>query len=90
MANGLLTFLQSGYSFEDFFRNESEAIYFNSKEELKEKIIYYKKNDDLRCKIAQNGKLKYYNEFNNVITTKYIVNKILGINSQPLEKEWMK
>ena len=90
MANGLLTFLQSGYYFEDFFKNESEAIYFDSKEDLKEKIIYFKKNDNLRCKIAQNGKLKYFNEFNNVDTTKYIIDKILGVDLKQHKKEWMK
>ena len=80
MSNGLLTFLQNGYSYQDFFDDKIDAIYFNSPEELSEKIKYYSKNDKERCKIALNGKLKYFSLFENVLVAKYMVEKILNYN----------
>ena len=52
-------------------------VYFNSPEELSDKIKYYAKNDKERCNIAFNGKMKYFNLFENVAVTKYMIEKIL-------------
>jgi len=79
ISNGLLTFLQNDYFYEDFFEHEKDVIYFNSSEDLSEKIKYYSKNDKERCDIAFNGKKKYFNLFENKIVTKYIVEKILDV-----------
>ncbi len=88
IANGLLTFLQKNYSYEDFFINEKHAIYYNSHDDLIDKIKFYSKNFDLRSKIAQAGKFKYFELFQNTIVTKYMIEKILNIkNSNKLS--WM-
>jgi spore maturation protein CgeB len=39
----------------NLFKEDSEAVFFNSDNELLKKIKYYLKNDDLRNKIAENG-----------------------------------
>ena len=77
IANGLLTFLQKKYSYEDFFEDKKEVIYFDSANDLSEKIKYYSKNDLERCRIAKNGKIKYFDLFENVLVAKYMVDKIL-------------
>jgi len=39
----------------EFFEEGKEAEYFSTPEELKQKIDFYLKNDDLRKKIAEAG-----------------------------------
>ena len=89
ISNGLLTFLQNGYSYQDFFEDKKDVIYFNSSEDLSEKIKYYSKNNNERCKIAHNGRLKYFDLFENTLVTKYIVEKILDLKISN-KLTWMK
>lgn len=77
IANGLLTFLQKDYSYEDFFDSNKDVIYFENSDDLSEKIKYYSRNNLERCNIAENGKLKYFDLFENVIVTQYMIEKIL-------------
>ena len=84
MGNGLLTFVNSQYKFKDFFNNNELITYSNNKD-LIEKIIFFKKNKILRKKIAKNGRDKYFKLFNNIVTSKYIVNKSLDIR---IETNW--
>ena len=46
--------------------------------DLTNKIKFYKKNDKQRVKIAAAGRNKYFKLFNELKTTKYIINKSLG------------
>ena len=77
IANGLLTFLQKNYSYEDFFDANKDVIYFESADDLSDKIKYYSKKDIERYKIAKNGKLKYFDLFENILVTRYMIEKIL-------------
>jgi len=77
IANGLLTFLQVGYSYEDFFEHRKDVIYFNDHLELNDYIKYYSTNYKDRSKIAFNGKETYFNICENTLVTKYMVEKIL-------------
>ena len=61
----------------DFFNN-NEIIFYNGINDLSEKIRFYKKNEKSRIKIARNGKKKYFKLFNELKTTKYIIDKSLG------------
>ena len=61
----------------DFFNN-NEIIFYNGINDLSEKIKFYKKNEKSRIKIARNGKKKYFKLFNELKTTKYIIDKSLG------------
>jgi glycosyltransferase involved in cell wall biosynthesis len=72
MGNGLLTFVDKQTHLNDIF-NQNEIIIYNGINDLTEKINYYKKNDKLRIKIASTGRKKYFKLFNEVKTTKYIL-----------------
>ena len=77
MGNGLLTFIDKKTEMNDFFNN-NEIIFYNGINDLSDKIKFYKKNEKTRVKIAKNGKQKYFKLFNELKTTKYIIDKSLG------------
>ena len=79
IANGLLTFLQKGYSYEDFFDDKREAIFFDDHNELDDLIKFYAKNFNKRSEIAFSGKKKYFSLFENYIVSKYMIEKILNL-----------
>ena len=88
IANGLLTFLQKGYFYEDFFEDKRDVLFFNNAEDLRDYIIYYSKNFKERSLIASNGKKKYFELFENQIVANYIIEKILDQNISKKLK-WM-
>ena len=77
MGNGLLTFIDKKTEMSDFFTNK-EFISYNNIDDLSDKINFYKNNDKSRKKIAENGKNKYFKLFDELKTTKYIIDKSLG------------
>ena len=77
IANGLLTFLQRGYSYDDFLEDRKEVIYYDDHNDLSDYIKFYSKNNNDRSKIAFNGKEKYFKIFENTLVTKYMIEKIL-------------
>ena len=77
IANGLLTFLQRGYSYEDFLGDRKDVIYYDDHNDLSDYIKFYSKNNNDRSKIAFNGKEKYFKIFENTLVTKYMIEKIL-------------
>ncbi len=77
MGNGLLTFIDKKTQMNDFF-NSNEIVFYNNISDLSEKIKFYKLNEKARIKIAKNGKKKYFKLFNELKTTKYIIDKSLG------------
>ena len=81
MGNGLLTFIDEKTCLNDFF-NKKEIIFYNNLDDLANKILYYKKNDKIRKKIAHNGKRKYFKLFNETKISKYIIDKSLGNNAK--------
>ena len=77
MGNGLLTFVDKKTELDDMF-NKNEIIMYSNIQDLTEKINFYKKKDKLRSKIAAAGRKKYFKLFNELRTTKYIIEKSLG------------
>ena len=77
MGNGLLTFIDRKTQMNDFFNN-SEIIFYDNINDLSDKINFYKKNNKSRIRIAKKGKKKYFKLFNELKTTKYIIDKSLG------------
>jgi len=77
MGNGLLTFIDKKTEMNDFF-NPNEIVFYDNISDLSEKIKFYKINEKARIKIAKNGKKKYFKLFNELKTTKYIIDKSLG------------
>lgn len=77
VGNGLLTFIDKKTQINKIFSN-NEIVFYDSIEDLSEKIKFYKKNDKQRLKIAKNGQKKYFKLFNEKKTTEYLLNKTLG------------
>ena len=88
IANGLLTFLQKDYSYEDFFDDNEHVIYFDNHEDLKEKIQFYSNNFEHRSKIAEKGKNRYFELFDHKLVTKFMINKIFHTKITD-KKSWM-
>ena len=77
MGNGLLTFIDAKVEMQDIFSN-NEMIFYKNIHDLSEKIIFFSKNDNLRKKIARNGKNKYFKLFNEKRITNYFIDIING------------
>ncbi len=80
MGNGLLTFIDKGTYFDDFFSNK-EMIFYKNLDDLSEKIKKYSRNDKEWRLIAENGHKKYHKYFNSNLIARYILDKTYGINS---------
>ena len=61
--------------------NKNEIVIYDNINDLTNKINFYKRNDHLRSKIASAGRKKYFKLFNELKTTKYIIDKSLGKNT---------
>jgi len=77
MGNGLLTFIDNKVCMNDFF-NKNEIIFYKNIEDLSDKIKFYSKNDNLRKKIAKNGKKKYFKLFNEKKISQYMIDITIG------------
>ena len=76
IGNGLLVFLERKTKLNSMFKDKKEVVFFDNKEDLLKKIIYYLENDKIRRKIARNGSKKYHKNFNNIEVTKYMLAKL--------------
>jgi len=87
LGNGLLTFIDENYQYQNFL-NKNEIVFYKNITDLNKKIIYYKNNPKILKKIAENGHKKAHKIFNNKIVSEYIVQKSMGI---PCHKKyrWM-
>ena len=73
MGSGLLTLSTRENKLEELFEEDKEMAFFSSKEELLEKVIYYKNNDNERREIAKRGWEKSHNCFNERLVAKYML-----------------
>ena len=87
IGNGLLTFIDYKKKFNHFFKN-NEIVFYDNKNDLSEKIKYYKNNTKERRKIAYNGQKKYFELFNEIEVAKYIVN--VSLDNQKYTPIWNK
>jgi glycosyltransferase involved in cell wall biosynthesis len=62
MGNGILTFLWDKGDVRHLIGSEN-AVFFNSEEELRQKILYFHDNDSERIKIAASGRNFYHQHF---------------------------
>jgi hypothetical protein len=81
IGNGLLTFVDEGTQYRDFF-NDDEIIFYKNINDLSEKIQKYCFDDKLRKKIARNGKLKYMKYFNSELVSQFILQKTFNYNTK--------
>jgi spore maturation protein CgeB len=77
MGNGLLTFIDKRVQLNDFF-NKNEIVFYNTIQDLSDKIKFYSINDKIRKKIAYNGKKKYFKLFNETKITKFFIDVSIG------------
>ena len=80
MGNGLLTYIDEKTQLLDIF-NKNEIITYTDMNDLSEKINFYNKNDKTRKTIARNGQKKYFKLFNELKTTKYIIDVSFGVKN---------
>jgi Glycosyl transferases group 1 len=73
---GLLTFSERGFGQERLF-SEEEMVFFASKEELAEKLDYYRTHPELRQRIAENGWRKAHSQLNTTLVAHYIVEEAM-------------
>ncbi len=79
MGNGQLTFIDKKTKINEIF-NSNEAVFYNSVDDLSEKIKFYKQNKNISKKIAKKGKEKYFKLFNEKRISQYLIDKSLGKN----------
>ena len=77
MGNGLLTFIDEKYKYNDFF-NENEIVFYKNINDLNKKILYFKNKPKLLKQIAKNGCIKAHKIFNNRLISDFIVKKSMG------------
>ena len=81
IANGILTFVDIKTKLNDFFTNK-EVIFYNTLNDLSDKIEFYSKNDKIRNKIAKAGRDKYHKNFDSKIVAQYMINKTMGYKTK--------
>ncbi|QCE35358.1 hypothetical protein FAI40_08460 [Acetobacteraceae bacterium] len=86
VGNGLLCAQERESSFNVFF-SEEEMLFFSSKEELLEKLIYFMNHPQERQKVAQRGWQKYATFFNESAIADYLLKATLQI-LKPNEHSW--
>lgn len=72
MGSGLLTLALRVNRLEEMFAEDKEIVYFDTKEELLEKVLYYKDHDAERRAIAKGGWEKSHTQLNERLVTKYM------------------
>jgi hypothetical protein len=85
MGSGLLTFSNRDNKLDELFEENKEMVFFSSKDELLDKVIYYKEHDDERRRIAQHGWEKSHNCFNECLVAKYMIEVAFRL---PLSEEY--
>ena len=75
LAQGSLVFSPKVPEFDTLF-TEDEIVYFNDFDDLKEKLLFYKNNDEERVKVSKKGWEKAHTFFNSTIITQKMIEDI--------------
>lgn len=78
MGNGILAFVDKATGFSDLF-TDNEIAFYQTEEELYDKIKFYHRNSDARKKVAQSGWEKYHALFNETLIAKYVMELMFGV-----------
>jgi glycosyltransferase involved in cell wall biosynthesis len=81
MGNGVATLINKGTRIDKLFSANS-AIFYNSINDLSNKLQHLLKNDELRINIAKKGEQEYHKKYNSIIVANYILCKIFNINKK--------
>ncbi len=77
MGYGILTFLSAKGQLQDFF-SEIEGVFWETPEDLVEKILWYQSHDEARQKMAQAGRERYHQLFSGARTLKFMLETMFG------------
>ncbi len=78
IGNGLLVLVDEKTKFKNFL-NSNEIVTYKNIKDLAKKIIKFNKNNNLRKKIAKNGREKYHKYFNSRNIAEYIIAKTFNL-----------
>jgi len=81
VANGIMTFIDTKTQYQDFFTSDEMGFYSNATD-LINQLEKLNGNINKINKISRNGKLKYFNIFNNSIVSDYIIAKTFNTKSK--------
>ncbi len=81
MGNGIATLVDKRTKLNDLFSTNA-AVFYNSMNDLSIKLNKLVKNDKLRNKIAENGKLYYHKKYNSTKVADYILCKTFNIKKK--------
>jgi glycosyltransferase involved in cell wall biosynthesis len=81
VGNGLVCLIDEKTQYRDFFTN-NEMVFYKNLSDLSEKIKKISRDDNLRKKIARNGKKKYMKYFNSTEVANFIINKSLNLKDK--------
>lgn len=85
-GNGLLVLIDRASGFGDLF-GEEELGFYSTEEELIDKIGWFKKDDALARRIAENGWRRYHMLFDSRIVGQYMLDVLLG-EHDPKRHPW--
>ncbi len=77
MGYGILTFLSAKGQLQDFFSPE-QGVFWESPEELVEKIMWYQSHDEARQKVAHAGRERYHQIFSGARTLRFMLETMFG------------
>ena len=83
---GILTFINRATELHQLF-GEQHAAFYDTNEELVEKIHYYQKDDEARRRIAAQGRRFYWEHFSAEKIADYIIRKTMHLD-QDFEYIW--
>ena len=75
-GNGVLTFTHRKYCLDKLY-NDDEMVFYDSNDDLIDKIDHFLKNEDDRRKIAKNGWIKSHRHLNERLAAQYVVDIVL-------------
>ena len=78
-GNGVLTFVHKKYHLDQLF-TEDEMVFFDSNDDLIDKIAHFLEKEDGRRRIAKNGWEKAHRHLNERLATQYIVDVLFREN----------
>ena len=81
MGNGILTFIDEKVGYQDFF-SRNEMLFYKDINDLCNQIQDIKNNLEKINQISKKGKKKYFDIFNNLIVSGYILKKSLDHDSR--------
>ena len=84
LAQGCLVFSPKIPEFDTLFL-EDEIIYFDDFKDLKEKLIFYKNNEEKRVEISKKGWKKAHKLFNSTLITEKMIENIFKSFDKPLQ-----